>query len=169
MTPLTAATPKPLVTHTLTRTETHSHTHTHTHSLKWRVWNWAGTWNEYSKQLSFSPASSNPFPVNKFASPSFFFSRSSSLPPSSSSSATHSHLPLFSSLTGDGICPSGSRTKCDNTAIMPLIYGSRSLSHNVHTVVTSATDTLCWLPPGTKMNTTLFYFCAVAQYVQQLL
>lgn len=71
----TDATPKPLVTHSFTLNETHTYTHTYTHSLKWRVWNWAGTWNKYSKQLSFSPAPSTPFPVNIFTFASFIYSR----------------------------------------------------------------------------------------------
>lgn len=86
------ATPQPLVSHTLTHIQTNSHTLSHTlipTHLSGGFWNWAGTWNQCSKQLLFSPASSNPFPMNIFTSPS---SPSFSIV-SSSSSVAHYHLP----------------------------------------------------------------------------
>lgn len=132
MTPLTAATPKPLVTHTLTHTETHSRTLIPTH-LSEGVWNWAGTWNEYSKQLSFSPASSNPFPMNIFTFAFFFsFSRPSSI--------LLLFCYIFTSLFSppSQVMASFPQGLGQYAAIMLLIYGSRSLSHNVRTVVTSS-------------------------------
>lgn len=72
--------------HSKTTCNTHSPsywntlTHTYTHSLKWRVWNWAGTWNKYSKQLSLSPALVIHFPWIYSHLPLFF--SCSSRPPS---------------------------------------------------------------------------------------
>lgn len=98
----------------------------------------------------------------------FFISRSGSLhhppPPPPLFHIPHSHLPLFSSLTGDGIFPLGPQTKCDNTAIMLLTYGSRCLSHNVHTVVT----TICkWHTISNECN--IFNSFAMMKYEQQQL
>lgn len=104
------ATPQPLVSHTLTHIQTNSHTLSHTlipTHLSGGFWNWAGTWNQCSKQLLFSPASSNPFPMNIFTSPS---SPSFSIV-SSSSSVAHYHLPPslppLLPLTGEALLPSG--------------------------------------------------------------
>lgn len=110
-------------------------THTRRHSLKRRVWNWAGTWNEYSKQLSFSPASSNPFHMNIFTSAAFHSSLPSLLLPlicTFSPPSFSPHSPVMVSF------PRALRQKCDNTAITRLTYGSRYRSHIVHTVVNAS-------------------------------
>lgn len=130
--------------HSKSTCNTHAHTycntfsHTHIHSLKWRVWNWAGTWNEYSKQLSFSLASSNPFPMNIFTSAYFSFP---ALPPSllllllcCTFSPPSFLLPHRWRCLSPGALDKMSTIQQSYI----LIYGSRCLSHNVHTVVNTS-------------------------------
>ncbi len=130
---LTAATPNPLVTHNLTHTETHSHTLVPTHlSGGFEIELGLGT-NTPNNYLSLLRLVIHFLWIYSHM-PLFFFPLFLSLSSSSSSSSsiTHSHLPLLSPLTGDGIFPSGPQTKCDNTAIMLLPYGSRWLSRCPH-------------------------------------
>lgn len=98
--------------------------------LKWRAWNWAGTWKEYSKQLSFSPASSDPFRMNIFTSATLllpFFPLSFLLPLLlclllfNFTFAPPSPCPI--PLQVGVSLPRGHHTECDNTAIMPRTCG----------------------------------------------